>query len=365
LKFPEELFQPTATNEQRAAWETLDTVARRATFKRLSAIIRWDKPSGGITAAEAARTAGVGLSRFYKMAADWKDTGDLEVLGTIKARAGRRASKLDGEVVNALQAVVARVVSRNDGASVSHLVREMIDESGILERKPRSSLPSKMKLREIVEAELRRSRALTEAGHQIAFDCCAITWAYSPASPFCLFLVIDRGTRAILGHHLGVFDDDILGHAAAAANALEALDRLNLQWARTMMGIQIVIGADGARYAALVDAMEKDLGISAKTASTAGRFGRYVKQTIGPRMGQVVFAPGSTISGSPPPLVNGQVDVRPRHWVADAVASAIKGYNASEVPHVEATNGGQKLQPPATLVEVLQRISRSGPKINL
>lgn len=367
MKFPADLLSSPPTASQRTTWEGLDDSARKVTRERLEAIRAWEKRTGGIAAKEAAKRADVGLSRFYKMAAEWRETGDLEALGTIKARQGRRSSKLDGEVVNALQSVVAGVVARNEDASVSKLVRLMLLESGVEDWKPPRDIPSKMKLREIVETELRRSAAMMEAGHIVAFDCCALNWAASPTSPFCVFMVLDRGTRAILGYHVGLFDEDMRGHAAAAAVAVGLIERLNLPWARDMLGLQIVMGTRRELYDCLTSGLETDFSISAKTASSARRFGRYILELVGPRLGQVVFAPKATdIDGNMidrddvdalMPKVNGRIDVRSRDWVVETMDRAAREYNETEIGPSPRTQPSSDQHPPARLLDVLRRIA--------
>ena len=128
----------------------MDPATRKRTARRLRAIMDWDDASQGLTAVAAAELAGVGISRFYKMAAEWRDTGSLEALGTVKGASGRRATKLDAATINALQSVVPKVVAQSDGVPVTGLVKLMVAAAGV-----RENLPGKMKLREIVETELR------------------------------------------------------------------------------------------------------------------------------------------------------------------------------------------------------------------
>ncbi len=351
----------------------MDVSTQKLTYDRLKVIQEWEAKEGHLTAKDAARRLDLGLSRFYKMASDWRATGNFEALGTIRARQGKRRSKLDPEVVNALQAVVAKVVARNEDASVSHLVRLMIAESGVQEWRPVRPLPSPMKLREIVESEKRRSTALAKAGNQIAFDCCAITWASSPTQPFCLYLVIDRGTRAILGHHIGLFDDGITGHASAASAALDNVSNFNLPWSHDMLGMQMVVGTRRGPYDRLSHNLEQEFSVSAKLASTEKRFGRYVLELLGPRVGRVVFAPKSTGFGADMepglrvdaamPLVNGEVDIRSIEWVAEVVESELHEHNATEVCGTLVRSRSDRNAPPRRLLDVLARIGEAATSI--
>ena len=342
-----EIFGHPPSSSQKAAWDLMDLATRKRTLKRLQAIQLWEAKAPGVTAVKAAKRAGVGISRFYKMAADWRDTGSLDALGTVKASSRKRASKLNSEVVNALQAVVARVVAQNDDASVAKLVHMMIEQAGVTK-----DIPGKMKLREIVETEIRRSQAMLKAGDSIALDCCAISWARTTDRPFCVFLVIDRGTRIIFGHHVGSFEHDIAGYAAAAEKAIGVLDQLPLPWATTMRALQIVSGGNQEAYANLVESIENEFGISAKRASTAKRFGKYLREIVGLRIGPLTFTPPRTQSGKPA-KVNGSVDVRSPNTVRRMVSEAIAAYNASQF---EGQKKSGKASPP--LVDVLTKIAR-------
>lgn len=369
MEFPDDLFDDAPNADQRQAWDNLNVATQKQTYDRLKVIREFEAADSSLTAKEAASRLGLGLSRFYKMAADWRSTGNFEVLGTIRAKQGKRRSKLDPKVVNALQAVVSKVVARNEDASVSHLVRLMTAESGVKDWDPPGRLPSPMKLREIVEAEMRRSAALAKAGNQIAFDCCALTWAFSPTQPFCLFVVIDRGTRAVLGHHIGLFDEGLAGYAAAASDALKTIGGLDLPWSHDTLGIQMVVGARRGPYDRLSQELEQALSISAKLASTTKRFGRYALDLLGPRVGRVVFAPKSTgfdcemepnlQVDAAMPLVNGTVDLRSPEWVAGIVVSEVREHNFSEVDRSKVRLKSDGSVPPGRLLDVLERISEA------
>lgn len=369
MNFPTDLFDGAPSTAQREAWENLDSDTQKQTYQRLKVIREWERSQGGLTAKDAAGRLGLGLSRFYKMASDWRATGNLEVLGTIRAQQGKRRSKLDPRAVNALQAVVANVVARNEDASISHLVRLMVAELGVENWQPPVRLPSPMKMREMVETELRRSAALSKAGNQVAFDCCALVWASSPTEPFCLFVVIDRGTRAILGHHIGIFGEGMKGYAAAASSALDNMSGIDLPWSHDMLGLQMVVGSQRAPYNQLARELEQEFSISAKLASTRKRFGRYVLDLLGPRLGQVVFAPKSTGFGaemepelktnSAMTLVNGAVDVRSFEWVSEKVRHELREHNVIEVGQSLVRAGSDRSTPPRRLLDVLARVKEA------
>ena len=96
--------------------------------------------------------------------------------------------------------------------------------------------------------------------------------------------------------------------------------------------------------------MEADFGISAKRASTSKRFGKYLREIIGLRIGQVTFTPPRTLDAEPA-KVNGDVEVRPVDSVREMVAGSVASYNAEEL------KGRMKSgEPSMQLLDVLKRI---------
>jgi len=328
--------------DQQTVWKGMDPATRKRTARRLRAIMDWDDASQGLTAVAAAELAGVGISRFYKMAAEWRDTGSLEALGTVKGASGRRATKLDAATINALQSVVPKVVAQNDGVPVTGLVKLMVAAAGV-----RENLPGKMKLREIVETELRRREATARGGESVALDCCAISWARSQDRPYCVFVVLDRGTRCILGHHVGAFEEDLGGYASAVLDALDGIGDLPVDWSSSMRALQIVTGVDEPAYAELVDRLETEHAISAKRASIHRRFGRYLREIAGLRIDTIAFTPSRTASGGPV-LVNGAPDVRDEDEVRSLVARAVAAYNSRVL-----AGHRRKGEPSRQLIDVL------------
>jgi len=230
---------------------------------------------------------------------------------------------------------------------VTRLVELMIAEAGV-----RENLPGKMKLREIVETEMRRREATFQAGESVALDCCAINWARTEERPYCVFIVLDRGTRCVLGHHVGTFENDLEGYARAVDDAMSGLADLPLEWADSLRAIQIVTGIDADIYADLVERLETEHGISAKRASITKRFGRYLREITGLRIGQVTFTPSRTQSGGPT-KVNGEADVRDETEVRELVARSILAYNAEVLE-----GNSRKGEPSRQLRDVLANVAR-------
>lgn len=316
--------------------------ARESSLCRLEAIADFQKTKGGITAAVAAERLGLKISRFYKMAADWKSTNSLASLGTIPVKRSRR-TKLKPEIIAKLNAVVPRVVAMNADLSVARLVDLMVEEAGVDKGKP-----SKMKLREIVEAEKRRVEAIGNAGNSIAFDCCALSVARDEQTPFVLFAVLDRGTRAWLGYSLARFEEPERGYADAASHAASRLADLDLPWAKDVRHLQITAGEDLERFETIVEEIIKRFAIPARRASNPKRFGGYLREIIGPRIGPIEFASRRTVSG-PPINVNGSPAIMEESKVREWIDEGIAEHNRIEV--ARSTNGMS--QPPVQLIDVL------------
>lgn len=342
---PAEHYDGVPDAGQRALWEAMDETARRATLDRLEVVARFMEKGSGLSAADAAKELRLKVSRFYKMVADWKATGSIEAMGTVPIRRTRR-SKLQPGVVNALQKVVPDVVAMNIDMPISHLVDLMVVKSGMTR-----GLPSKMKLREIVETEKRRLEATTLAGNSVAFDCCALSVARDAREPFVVFAVLDRGTRAWLGYALAPFEQAKAGYAEAAAHAASRLAGLDLPWTRDVQHLQITAGADLESFATIVTEIEERFGIAARRATNPKRFGGYLRDIIGPGIGPVRFASRRTTSG-PPMNVNGKPDVRTEAELRGWLDTAIDEHNRDEI-----AKGSREASPPGQLLDVLGYMS--------
>lgn len=135
-----------------------------------------------------------------------------------------------------------------------------------------------------------------------------------------------------------------------------------------MLGMQMVVGARREPYVRLSQGLEQKFSISAKLASTKKRFGRYVLELLGPRVGRVVFAPKSTgfdadiepelqVNASMP-LVNGRVDIRSPEWVAETVASELREHNVNEVGSSLVRAESDRSTPPRRLLDVLAQVKQ-------
>lgn len=305
--FPESL-----SDSDLAVWTAMTPAQRTRARRRLDAILAWQ--AGDITLGSALEASGLSRTRFYTVSAEFRASRTLASLG---AFAGSRASRqrLDPEAVNALQAVVADVVAMNDGASVSELVRLLVDAADIDKQK----LPGSTRLRSIVETELRRKQATGQVGHAVKLGLCAINLPRADGRPHILFTLIDEGTQLILGAWSGGTTNETEGYRHAARNALERISGVlsELKWAERLIRIDIEVGGDRERSAAFRSRLiEADLGAGINLAPT--RYGRYFRKLIGPRIGRIEITPGRTEKGEASPD-NG--DMTP--WTDDAARTAL------------------------------------------
>ena len=108
----------------RARWHEMTASQRRKAADRIEAFEAWS--AGKMNIDQAVKAAGLSSSRFYRLAAEWRSSPSLSGLGAFAGAGAAAKTRLDPDAINALQAVVADVVRLNAGASVSHLVNQMV-----------------------------------------------------------------------------------------------------------------------------------------------------------------------------------------------------------------------------------------------
>ena len=276
-----------------AVWAQLSPTRRDLALRRIDAIRQWQE--GALKIDEASAQAKVSISRFYRLAASWRDHPSLASLAVFRGSgASARTRKTKGEAINALQAVVAKVVRAHGDANVSQLVRRMVEESGL----DIADMPSPMMLRRIVETEVRRTQAVGQAGYELRFDCSALSAPQANRRPWIMYAILDKGTRLILG--IGVADSAVAlaGYRAAAREALEMLDSLPpLEWATRLTQIEIKSGADKLATASLIERLNSAVAAHVQHADSDSRFGRYIKALVGDRFGPFALTPARTLTG--------------------------------------------------------------------
>ena len=332
--------------EEARIWAAMPPSQRGKALQRIAALDRFCGGEEGLTAKQAAADAGVELGRFYQIARLWSTKRSLGNLGAY-ASATKKRQRLKPEVVNALQSVVARVVVDNKGASVTRLAQLLADASGL----PPDQVPKKNTLRVFVEREQRRVRATRQAGHEVLFDCSAISLTRQDGGLHTAFLVIDDGTGLVLGHAVGEPAASVEGYGKAARNAAARIlgDLLPAGiWAPALERTQLVPGADADLVKRLVTDLVADLGGVAPQLTRDGAFGRYIRSHLGQKLGPIQLMPSRTSTAAPTGTSAGEGLTQ-----ADADARlelAVMSHNA-EVLAGMADDG--ESQPPERLVGLL------------
>ncbi len=299
----------------RGRWNAMTAGQRRRASDRLKAIEGWN--SGTLEIESALKLTELSRSRFYRMAAEWRAAPSLTALGAFAGTGGTK-SRLDPDAVNALQAVVAEVVSINAGASVSQLVSLMVQRAGV----PADTLPGTSRLRAIVETEQRRVAATGEAGHALKLDTSAINLPREGGRPHMMFAILDEGTRLILGAAIAPEGDVVQGYRRAAVDAQERIARIGsrLPWALRTARMEITAGLDAQASIGLMGRFrEGGVRANVQLAQVPRRFGRYFRAIVGQRIGRVEITPGRTEDGT---AIADNGDMTP--WTLDEAGEALR-----------------------------------------
>lgn len=339
----------------RQRWTTLTAARRRNAEKRFDLFERWRREEIG--ADQAIAEWGKSPSRFYRLAAQWREQPGLEALG-VGIRAPRKKSKLNPDIVNALQARVAEVVRLNSDASVRRQVALLLDATGV-EIGADIGTPA---VRKIVETERRRIDASGRVGNAIGLDCSAINFARPDGRPYVLFAIVDMGTALILGWCVSNRAEIASGYGRAAAGALAfiAAHAHDLPWATQFLQAVIVEGDDPDVAVTMVTELA-DAGIGgnhllANADNPSRRFGSQFRKVIGDRIGRVAITPARTLRGDAVPD-NGNMTPWPRSEVEQEVRRTFEEHNSSILGRLKATTASP---PPEDMMRLLDHIAHRG-----
>lgn len=347
------VFGDEVPSEEIAIWTDMPPARRAKALQRIAALDRYCGGEEGLTAKQAAADAGVELGRFYQMARVWPNERSLRSLGAY-AVATRSRERFKPEVVNALQAVVAEVVRDNADppASVAKLAQLLGERSGL----PAGDLPKKNTLRLYVEREIRRVREARQAGQEILFDCAATSLRRKDGDRHTVFMIIDRGTRLILGRSVGSPAESALAYAAAARDAQRRIGSESFPgrlWSPRLVNTQLVPGTDADRVRELMRRVLSESGGTMPQVVGQGTYGRYMREHVGLKLGPIQLLPGRTgdALGTEGPDALGLDD-------ADALARLdvpIADHNATVLADLSVD--GESL-PPEELVRLLEPMAR-------
>lgn len=303
-------------------WAELTASQRAKAAIRLAAFRSWQ--SGEKSLEDAVTASGLSRSRFYRLAADWKVAPSLGALGVFTG-SGAARERLDIGAVSALQAVVKDVVMLNEGASVSQLVRIMVERSNVYEKK----LPGALRLRQIVENEKRRIAATGEAGHTVMLDCTAINLPQAGGRPHVMFILVDKGTRLILGAAVGPSADATVGYARVTADVRARISSglADLPWSLRVSQIYLTAGLDIAAAERVVLDLRRAGVRTVQLKRVPRRYGGYFRQVVGERIARIAITPSRTERGAATPD-NGDMTTWSAGEAAAAVAQAVDQHNA-------------------------------------
>lgn len=273
-----------------AMWAAMPVDRRAKAMQRMKALTRWDGGAGPMTTAQAAADAGVSVNRWFEMAKAWRERRSLAALGTF-AGSSRRPDPRQ----SALQSIVPEVL----GPWPTGSVRQMAIKLGEASAAQGGGKVGDSMLRRVVEEELRRRDAERRLGNDIQFDCSACSVLRPDGSPYTLFAVLDRGSQLLLGAAMGDVGDSRTGHAAACRDARRRIDAKaydGLPWVDRPSRMELVVGLDADRWTGLRDEMAA-AGLSApvEPSTKPSRFGRYLRNAVGDRLGRIDLWYGRTV----------------------------------------------------------------------
>lgn len=337
---------PDADREQ---WASLTPARRREAEIRFEIFEAWN--AGTIDAQDAIQRIGKSPSRFYRLAAEWREEPSLDALG-VGIRAPRKRDKLDPEVVNRLQAKVGEIVRLYADLSVARQAALLMDAAGF-----GTSMPIGLTtLRKIVEDERRRVDATDRLGYQIGLDCSAINLPQPNGRPYILYVIVDSGTGIALGYSVSATVDVVSGYAAAAQSALQWIARegANLPWATHLVQTVVVSGEDDASSRQLVEGLQSaGLGGNVLRAISRRRFGSQFRRAYGDRLGRIQITPARTLAGEALPD-NGNMTPWPVAEARLELERTFADHNRSVIGRLEHREGSL---PPKSLLELLQKLN--------
>lgn len=345
-------LRPDALEAQAGIWSGLTPGQRKTALDRLAALKGWDNGRGKLDVTTAATKAGVGVSRFYRIAAEWRDGPSLAALGVF-AHGRPRKPKVANELVARLATAARQAVLLHGGSSISALVERTVARAGL---SGDARLPKTTKLREIVQAEKRRIDASKPMGMVVLLDYVATSLPRADGRPHIAFLAMDEGTGAVLGIAPGTVERVMSGYSAAASDALRLIESAgpDWRWSNVFSVMRITAGGDDDGSARLVHRLNAAFRHPQFILERgAKRYGRLIGGTVGPRMGGINFTPTRTVTGVAM-AANGDMTPWTDEDARAAMRRAADRHNQLTIP----TDPAGDPTPPPHLVDALVTISR-------
>ncbi len=292
----EKAFGSPLPQAEEAMWAAMSPAQRASAIQRLKVLLLFDDEETVPKVDRAAADAGLSLNRWYEMHRDWRDNRSLASIGTSAVMPRSRTLAYH----NDLLPLVVEVVDADPEASVRKLAMALDEVVGARLGLEPEDRPSYNTLRKFAEVEQRRRHREASPGNEVVFDCCACTLPHAEGV-FVAYLILDRGTHAVLGAALGTAEASRLGYSNAAKDALGRIGRkplTNLSWTEKLARSQLVPGVDEEAWRGIGQEMaDVGGGGNFQLAQSRRRFGTYVRRLFGDRMGRVKFMPGKTAGG--------------------------------------------------------------------
>lgn len=285
--------------EELEMWAAMSAEQRGVAMRRMKAIARWVADRPPHDAKVWADRAGIGLARFYEMSKSWRQDRSLAVVEAFAAAPRSRAGAYDDALIDVIGAVID-----NAPDSKKNNVRYLAIELGkALDGRTGDRTPSYITLRRKVEDELRTRARRTRPGSHVQFDCCAISMSTLDQKQLTMFVVFDVATQLVIGASIGDAASSRHGYAHAASSALRRLNAGSLSelaWSDRLGQMELVAGFDEeALIGVPVELIRAGVVPTMQVAiATKKRFGKYLRKTVGPRIGHVLLLPSATLESS-------------------------------------------------------------------
>lgn len=314
-----------------SAWAALSPAQKLRATKRLNALERWHGDRKGWTIDDAALAASMGKNHFYSLAANWEDVEarSLEVLG-VQARAPRRRKSRHDAVLNKVRSLAEDLVGKEPEEPARRPpVTKVIDQLQAAWSGKDGKLPGIATIRGVITEARRRRDMKSRIGGDLGFDICACDIPGIEGQPYIAFVCVDRGTGYILGYRFDDVTDSVGGHSRLAASILARLadeDEALLPWVDRNRMVELVIGEDRepfreweAQMKSIIASATKDgpSRINLNGSNNPRRFGRYLREALGTRIGRVNLLPARTMRKPGAPKANPLAD--DGYTVAEAV----------------------------------------------
>jgi hypothetical protein len=301
-------------------------------------------------AAEAAEQINSAVSRFYEIAAAWKASPTLDVVGTFAKKPGRKGPRLDGSVINVIQSTLPGLVKADEDAKISVLVARLTAEPAL----QGMSMPHVNTLRTMVEREKRRLKGERQVGGRPGLDASACELLRPDGTHHILFAIVDRTSGVILGFAVGDLTESRAAYARAAQDMLDRVKRgtfAALPWSDVTTRIDVIVGADaGAWKVTRAEYTAKHRDTDFGLVEKGRRYGRYLKLIAGDAIGEIRLFPART-------ELRDQVATGNRYTDIEAL-SAIEVEVARHNDLVLASNVAQGApRPPPATIRVMEFIA--------